>query len=204
MNATSDQKVLVFDFGAQYGQLIVRRVRDLHVYSEIVPCDTSADEIRALDPAAIILSGGPASVYAEDAPSIDPQVLELGVPVLGFCYGQQIMAVTLGGEVGHTEKGGYGPAPLTRTESTPISFTPLRRLQAAIVLGPVGPLELLEAEVSQRRVGPCPVVEALDVLEDLERRPLSALEGARVIWQHFFGQGYERIRPASLNPAGVM
>lgn len=60
MNATSDQKVLVFDFGAQYGQLIARRVRDLHVYSEIVPCDISADEIRALDPAAIILSGGPA------------------------------------------------------------------------------------------------------------------------------------------------
>ena len=103
MNATSDQKVLVFDFGAQYGQLIARRVRDLHVYSEIVPCDISADEVRALDPAAIILSGGPASVYVEDAPSIDPQVLELGVPVLGFCYGQQIMAVTLGGEVGHTE-----------------------------------------------------------------------------------------------------
>ena len=66
------------------------------------------------------------------------------------------------------------------SESTPISFTPLRRLQAAIVLGPVGQLELLGAEVSQRRVGPCPVVEALDVLEDLERRPLSALEGAGV------------------------
>lgn len=116
MNATFDQKVLVFDFGAQYGQLIARRVCDLHVYSEIVPCDISADEVRALDPAAIILPGGSASVYAEDAPSIDPQVLELGVPVLGFCYGQQIMAVTLGGEVGHTEKGEYGPAPLTRTD----------------------------------------------------------------------------------------
>ena len=90
------QKVVVFDFGAQYGQLIARRVRDLHVYSEIVPCDISADEVRAINPAAIILSGGPASVYAEDAPSIDPDVLELGIPVLGFCYGQQIMAVTLG------------------------------------------------------------------------------------------------------------
>ncbi|MDM8289507.1 glutamine-hydrolyzing GMP synthase [Slackia piriformis] len=110
------QKVVVFDFGAQYGQLIARRVRDLHVYSEIVPCDISADEVRAINPAAIILSGGPASVYAEDAPSIDPDVLELGIPVLGFCYGQQIMAVTLGGEVGHTEKGEYGPAPLTRTD----------------------------------------------------------------------------------------
>uniref|UniRef100_A0A7C9ND02 GMP synthase [glutamine-hydrolyzing] n=1 Tax=Muribaculaceae bacterium Z82 TaxID=2304548 RepID=A0A7C9ND02_9BACT len=111
--------VLVVDFGAQYGQLIARRVRDLHVYSEIVPCDIAADEVRALNPAAIILSGGPASVYAEDAPGIDPTIFELGVPVLGFCYGQQIMAVTLGGAVGHTEKGEYGPAPLTLTEGSP-------------------------------------------------------------------------------------
>ena len=114
--ASSEQKVIVVDFGAQYGQLIARRVRDLHVYSEIVPCDVTADEVRAIAPAAIILSGGPASVYAEDAPSIDPGIFELGIPVLGFCYGQQIMAVTLGGEVGHTEKGEYGPAPLTRCD----------------------------------------------------------------------------------------
>ena len=114
--ASSEQKVIVVDFGAQYGQLIARRVRDLHVYSEIVPCDVTADEVRAIAPAAIILSGGPASVYAEDAPSIDPEILKLGIPVLVFCYGQQIMAVTLGGEVGHTEKGEYGPAPLTRCD----------------------------------------------------------------------------------------
>lgn len=114
--ASSEQKVIVVDFGAQYGQLIARRVRDLHVYSEIAPCDVTADEVRAIAPAAIILSGGPASVYAEDAPSIDPEILKLGIPVLGFCYGQQIMAVTLGGEVGHTEKGEYGPAPLTRCD----------------------------------------------------------------------------------------
>lgn len=112
----SEQKVVVVDFGAQYGQLIARRVRDLHVYSEIVPCDITADEMRALSPDAIILSGGPASVYAEDAPTLDPGILELGIPVLGFCYGQQIMAVTLGGSVGHTEKGEYGPAPLTLSE----------------------------------------------------------------------------------------
>ena len=112
-SAAPAQKVLVLDFGAQYGQLIARRVRDLHVYSEIMPCDTPAAEIAAARPSAIILSGGPASVYAEDAPTLDPGVFELGVPVLGFCYGQQIMAVTLGGEVGHTEKGEYGPAPLT-------------------------------------------------------------------------------------------
>ena len=108
-SATPEQKVIVVDFGAQYGQLIARRVRDLHVYSEIVPCDIMAEEVRAIAPAAIILSGGPASVYAEDAPSIDPEILALGIPVLGFCYGQQAMAVALGGEVGHTEKGEYGP-----------------------------------------------------------------------------------------------
>ena len=115
-NAATGQKVIVVDFGAQYGQLIARRVRDLKVYSEIVPCDVTADEVRAIAPSAIILSGGPASVYAEDAPSIDPEIFELGIPVLGFCYGQQIMAVTLGGTVGHTEKGEYGPAPLARCD----------------------------------------------------------------------------------------
>ena len=110
--SATQQKVIVLDFGAQYGQLIARRVRDLHVYSEIMPCDATAAEISAEHPSAIILSGGPASVYAEDAPKIDPAVLELGVPVLGFCYGHQIMAVTLGGEVAHSEVGEYGPAKL--------------------------------------------------------------------------------------------
>lgn len=112
------QFVAVFDFGAQYGQLIARRVRDLHVYSEIVPCDISAAELASMHPSAIILSGGPASVYAKDAPSMDPQVFELGIPMFGFCYGQQIMAATLGGAVGHTEKGEYGPAELKRAGSS--------------------------------------------------------------------------------------
>ncbi len=105
-------KVLVLDFGAQYGQLIARRVRDLGVYSEIVACDAPAAEIAAAGPDAIILSGGPASVYAADAPKIDPGVLELGVPVLGFCYGHQTVAACLGGQVGHTEAGEYGAAEL--------------------------------------------------------------------------------------------
>ncbi len=112
------QFVAVLDFGAQYGQLIARRVRDLHVYSELVPCDISAVELSALSPAAIILSGGPASVYAEDAPKVDPAIFDLGLPVLGFCYGHQVMAVTLGGEVAHAEKGEYGPAELVREGSS--------------------------------------------------------------------------------------
>ena len=116
-SATPQQLVIVLDFGAQYGQLIARRVRDLGVYSEIVPCDITADEVRELAPSAIILSGGPASVYAEDAPSVDAAIFELGIPVLGFCYGQQAMAVALGGAVGHTDKGEYGPAQITRAGS---------------------------------------------------------------------------------------
>ncbi len=124
-NSRPQQFVAVLDFGAQYGQLIARRVRDLNVYSEIVPCDIPADELAAMGPSAIILSGGPASVYADDAPDMDEKIFSLGLPVLGFCYGQQIMAVKLGGKVGHTEKGEYGPAQLTRRgESRLLDGTP--------------------------------------------------------------------------------
>src|SRR5439155_1406001 len=91
--------VLVVDFGAQYAQLIARRVREAHVYSEIVPFDAPAAEILARRPAGLILSGGPASVYEEGAPALDPSFLDLGVPVLGICYGQQAMARALGGHV---------------------------------------------------------------------------------------------------------
>lgn len=108
------QKVLVVDFGAQYGQLIARRVRDLHVYSEIIPYDLPMDDVKAKKPSAIILSGGPASVYAADAPELDPGFFELGVPVLGFCYGMQLMAKMLGGTVPQTDVGEYGPATLGR------------------------------------------------------------------------------------------
>ena len=108
------QKVVVLDFGAQYGQLIARRVRDLNVYSEIMPCDAPADEVAAAEPNALILSGGPASVYADDAPEPDPAIFDLGVPVLGFCYGQQVMARLLGGVVGRTDAGEYGPAAISR------------------------------------------------------------------------------------------
>ena len=121
----AEQKVVVLDFGAQYGQLIARRVRDLGVYSEIMPCDASADEIAAAHPAALILSGGPASVYAEDAPSVDPAIFDMGLPILGFCYGHQIMAATLGGEVAHSEVGEYGAATIKRDgESVLFGDTP--------------------------------------------------------------------------------
>ncbi|WP_066582417.1 glutamine-hydrolyzing GMP synthase [Cellulomonas timonensis] len=100
--------VLVVDFGAQYAQLIARRVREANVYSEIVPHTASVEQILAKDPAAIILSGGPASVYADGAPSVDAALFETGVPVMGICYGFQAMANALGGVVAHTGAREYG------------------------------------------------------------------------------------------------
>ena len=94
---TAHQRVIVLDFGAQYSQLIARRVRECSVYCELHPGTLSLEEIRALKPAAIILSGGPGSVYEADSPKSPPGLFELGVPVLGICYGQQLMAQQLGG-----------------------------------------------------------------------------------------------------------
>jgi len=105
---TSQRPVLVVDFGAQYAQLIARRVREAGVYSEIVPHDATAADISAKNPVGIILTGGPSSVYEEGAPRLDPDVLELGVPTLGICYGFQVMAQTLGGRVAHTGLREYG------------------------------------------------------------------------------------------------
>ena len=105
--------VLVVDFGAQYAQLIARRVREANVFSEIVPSSITAAEITAKNPSAIILSGGPSSVYAENAPTVDAAIFSLGIPVFGICYGFQAMAAALGGVVSRTGKSEFG-----RTETT--------------------------------------------------------------------------------------
>ncbi|MGB7051781.1 MAG: glutamine-hydrolyzing GMP synthase, partial [Acidimicrobiales bacterium] len=107
--------VLVVDFGAQYAQLIARRVREAHVYSEIVPHSATADELRARQPAGIILSGGPKSVYDTPAPSVDPAIYDAGIPILGICYGAQMLTQQLGGEVARTGRGEYGRTRLTVT-----------------------------------------------------------------------------------------
>lgn len=103
-----DEKVLVLDFGAQYVQLIVRRIREHNVYAEIVPCDTPVESLLAAKPKALVLSGGPSSVYADDAPSYDPALFDAGIPVLGICYGCQLMAHALGGEVAPGEQREFG------------------------------------------------------------------------------------------------
>ncbi len=109
MNAAEyEPTVLVVDFGAQYAQLIARRVREAHVRSEIVARDITPEEIRARHPLGLILSGGPASVYAEDAYRMSPEILDLNIPILGICYGHQLLADMAGGEVSNTGDAEYG------------------------------------------------------------------------------------------------
>ncbi len=110
---TGEDMVLVVDFGAQYAQLIARRIREARVYSEIVPATISAAEVRARRPVGIVLSGGPASVHVDSAPQLDPAIYELGIPVLGICYGAQLIAHQLGGEVAKTGRGEYGRTQVT-------------------------------------------------------------------------------------------
>jgi GMP synthase (glutamine-hydrolysing) len=108
VESASPRPVLVVDFGAQYAQLIARRVREARVFSEVIPHTASVDEIKARDPLAVVLSGGPASVYADGAPQLDPALFDLDVPVFGICYGFQAMAQALGGTVARTGTSEYG------------------------------------------------------------------------------------------------
>ena len=105
---THANPVLVVDFGAQYAQLIARRVREAKIYSEVIPHTATVEEVRAKQPAALVLSGGPSSVYADGAPALDPALLDLGIPVFGICYGFQAMTHALGGTVTNTGDREYG------------------------------------------------------------------------------------------------
>ncbi len=126
MPAGEFDTVLVVDFGAQYAQLIARRVREARVYSKIVPHRITAEEIRGVNPVGIILSGGPKSVHVEGSPRLDIEIFELGIPILGICYGAQLIAHQLGGEVAHTGRGEYGR-------------TTLQLLGDSVLLGPTAP-----------------------------------------------------------------
>ena len=115
---SAHSRILILDFGSQYTQVIARRIRECQVYSEIVRFDTPASEIAKLKPNGLILSGGPASVYDDGAPNIDPQIFALGIPVLGICYGMQLMAHHLGGQVEFSARREYGPGMLHVTNSS--------------------------------------------------------------------------------------
>src|SRR6266568_1663966 len=117
---SAHSRILILDFGSQYTQVIARRIRECQVYSEIVRFDLSADEISAMRPNGIILSGGPASVYDKGAPQIDLEIFTLGLPILGICYGMQLMAYHLGGEVEFSDRREYGAGMLHVTERTPL------------------------------------------------------------------------------------
>jgi len=108
-----DEKILILDFGSQYTQLIARRVREQRVYCEIVPFSTPADAIRSARPRGVILSGGPSSVYAEDAPLPDASLFETKIPILGICYGLQVIGHLLDGEVDRAARREYGHAAFT-------------------------------------------------------------------------------------------
>ena len=108
-----NELILILDFGGQYNQLIARRVRECNVYSEVVPFDISLEKIKEKNPKGIIFTGGPASVFGEDSPKCDSKIFELGIPVLGICYGMQLMAYTLGGNVAHADKREYGTTDVT-------------------------------------------------------------------------------------------
>jgi GMP synthase (glutamine-hydrolysing) len=112
-NRGAFDKILILDFGSQYTQLIARRVRECQIYSEIQPFSISVEAIQSIAPRGIILSGGPASVYEAGAPQCDPQLFEMGIPILGICYGMQLMGHLLKGEVAPSSKREYGKAPLT-------------------------------------------------------------------------------------------
>jgi GMP synthase (glutamine-hydrolyzing), C-terminal domain or B subunit/GMP synthase (glutamine-hydrolyzing), N-terminal domain or A subunit len=124
------EKVLILNFGGQYTQLIARRIRECNVYCEIISSKKSAEEIKAMNPSAIVLSGGPASVYTKDAPQCDKRIFALGVPVLGICYGAQLMAQLLGGKVSMAQVREYGRAELTVDNTSPL-FRGIDRVTSA-------------------------------------------------------------------------
>ena len=151
MPEAEERPVLVVDFGGQYSQLIARRVREARVYSELVSHRATAAEIRARNPIALVLSGGPASVYADGAPRLDAAVFELGIPTLGICYGAQLLALELGGRVDKTGAGEYGKVDMRTSEGSlfatlPVEQTAWMSHRDTVVAPPAGATTVAESE----------------------------------------------------------
>ena len=158
------QSIVVLDFGAQYSQLIARRVREQNVFSVVLPCNTSIEAIQRQSPVGIILSGGPSSVYDKDAPAADPRVFELGVPVLGICYGLQFMAHALGGKVRAAKHREYGHAQVTVLEDSQLFRGLPRALEVWMSHGD----EALELPPGFKLIAKSPT--AVAAIENAERR----------------------------------
>jgi GMP synthase (glutamine-hydrolysing) len=126
--SSDHSRIAILDFGSQYTQVIARRIRECQVYSQILPHDAAASKIKAMQAKGVILSGGPASVYGKDSPQPDPAIFELGIPVLGICYGMQLMAHHLGGKVEHSTRREYGMGLLKVTEASSALFDGLGKL----------------------------------------------------------------------------
>ena len=116
----SNEKILILDFYGQYNQLIARRVRECNVYSEIVPFNTSIEKIKEMAPKGIIFTGGPSSVYEENAPMVDKEIFNLGIPILGICYGLQLISYLLGGNVERADKREYGTTKVSLDNTSPL------------------------------------------------------------------------------------
>ena len=151
----NSQVVLILDFGGQYKELIARRVRECNVYSLIKQGETSLEDIRALNPIGIILTGGPNSVYLEDSPHCDPEIFNMGVPVLGICYGAQLMAWTLGGKVTPCTASEYGKTAMT-VDTENVLFKGLDRAQVGLMSHCDQITELPEGFVNAASTQTCP------------------------------------------------
>ena len=211
---TPHDTVLVVDFGAQYAQLIARRVREARVYSEIVSRTMPLEEMLAKQPLGIIFSGGPASVHVDDAPSIDPAVYDAGLPILGICYGAQLVAQQLGGVVERTGGGEYGRTVMSRTDAASLVLDPLAAEQIvwmshgdAITTAPEGftvtastpgaPIAALEDRArGVYGVQFHPEVVHTERGQDVLRSFLFDVCGARPTWTHtsIIDEGVEEVR----------
>jgi GMP synthase (glutamine-hydrolysing) len=207
------QSIVVLDFGAQYSQLIARRIRELSVFSAVLPCNASLDEIRKYSPVGIILSGGPSSVYDKDAPVTDPKIFELGLPVLGICYGLQYMVHALGGKVRPADKREYGHAKVEVDGAQSRLFAGLpkvmavwmshgdeaEQLPAGFQLTAKSPHAVAAIENAERKMWAVqfhPEVHHTPLGKDILRNFALNICGARPTWtpQHFIDATIEQVR----------